>query len=104
MNKALDIVMKYRGKEEKLSIYTNKINISLIEMVNQSVLPSSSLPVKFYIGTEYIYKEEVDIYTETVIELRRLIREKVVVISNGNREVLELLDIGFNTAEQWFGN
>ncbi|MFM6400170.1 MAG: hypothetical protein ACKPFF_26130 [Planktothrix sp.] len=103
MIKALDITIKYGDIEEVFTIYTKKLEVNLLELVHQSYLPSSSLPIKVFMGSEYITDTVEGKLRGTIYGIRQELKDKVSSMTQ-SREVLSLLDEAIETAAQWFGN
>ena len=103
MIKALDITIKYGDIEEVFTIYTKKLEVNLLELVHQSYLPSSSLPIKLFMGSEYITDTVEGKLRGTTYGIRQELKDKVSSMTQ-SREVLSLLDEAIETAAQWFGN
>ena len=108
MIKALDVTLKYKesGEEDKFTIYTSRLEISLTEVVHQSILPSSAIGLSIFMGKEYLGKYQEDWVEGEVDKIRETIRERVTNYINQkspkDRRLLAMLEEGFNTALEWF--
>lgn len=102
--KLLNIQVKYKDQEKVFTIYTDNINISLIELLHQSFLPSSSMPIKVYMGEEYVG----EVISQGMIpgnlsNIREELRSKTRELSN-EQAVIDQIDDAINTAIEWFGD
>lgn len=103
MIKALDITIRYGDIEEVFTIYTKKLEVNLLELVHQSYLPSSSLPIKVFMDSEYITDTVDGKLRGTTYGIRQELRN-IVSSMTQSKDVLSLLDEAIETAQQWFGN
>lgn len=101
--KALDVIIAYGDIRNSFSIYTPNITINLPELINQSFLPSSLLPIKLYMGEEYNAKAIEGRLDADINLVREEIRKKVNEMTQ-SKDVLSILEDAIQTAKDWFGN
>jgi hypothetical protein len=103
MIKALDVKIKYGDIEDSLTIYTENIETSLTELMNQSYLPSSTFPVKLYMGQEYVTKTVKGMTPGYLSKIREELKNKVGTMTDSKIVMNQLCD-AIETAQEWFGN
>lgn len=103
MIKALDVRIKYGDIEDTLTIYTEKVEVSLTELVHQCYLPSSTLPVKLYMGQEYVTKTVKGMTPGYLNDVREELKNRVGIMTD-SKIVMEQLYAAIETAQEWFGN
>ena len=103
MIKALDVRIKYGDIEDTLTLYTESIETSLTELVHQCYLPSSTLPVKLYMGQEYVTKTVKGMTPGYLSEIREELKNRVSTMTD-SQIVMEQLCSAIDTAQEWFGN
>lgn len=103
MIKALDVKIKYGDIEDVLTVYTESIEVSLTELVHQCYLPSSTLPVKLYMGQEYITKSVKGMTPSYLSNIRTELKNKVSTMTDSQIIMDQLCD-AIETAQEWFGN
>jgi hypothetical protein len=103
MIKALDVKIKYGDIEDTLTLYTEKVEVSLTELVHQCYLPSSTLPVKLFMGQEYVTKTVKGMTPGYLHDIREELKSKVSTMTDSHI-VMEQLCNAIETAQEWFGN
>lgn len=103
MIKALDVKIKYGDIEDVLTVYTESIEVSLTELVYQCYLPSSTLPVKLYMGQEYVTKSVKGMTPGYLSDIREELKSRVSTITD-SQIVIKQLCTAIETAQEWFGN
>lgn len=103
MIKALDVKIKYGDIEDTLTLYTESIETSLTELMNQCYLPSSTLPVKLFMGQEYVTKTVKGMTPGYLSDIRTELKSKVSLMTD-SQIVMNQLCQAIETAQEWFGN